>query len=134
MIVLKEKPDILGTIASALCLVHCVATPFIFIVQTCNVTCCEVAPWWWQSIDYIFLIISFFAIYWSTKSTAVKWIKPMLWLSWLLLVLIILNEKLLFFSLPDSAIYIPALALVILHLYNRKYCQCKSHKCCVKNE
>jgi hypothetical protein len=131
MISIIKKPDILGTFASSLCLIHCVATPFIFIAQSCTVTCCEATPIWWKSIDYIFLVVSFFAIYWSTKTTTINWMKPMLWLSWLGLVFIILNEKLELISLVESAIYIPAIALVILHLYNRKYCKCETEKCCV---
>jgi len=131
MISINQKPDILGTFASSLCLIHCVATPFIFIAQSCTATCCEAAPIWWKPIDYIFLVISFFAIYWSTKTTTIIWIKPMLWLSWLGLASIILNEKLELIPLAESAIYFPAIALVILHLYNRKYCKCETDKCCV---
>ena len=131
MISIKQKPDILGTLASSLCLIHCIATPFIFIAQTCAATCCDATPIWWKSIDYIFLGISFMAIYWSTKTSTNNWIKPMLWLSWFALLIVILNEKLKLFPLAEAVIYIPALALVILHLYNRKYCKCKTDKCCV---
>ncbi|MUU77106.1 MerC domain-containing protein [Winogradskyella endarachnes] len=131
MISINQKPDILGTFASSLCLIHCVATPFIFIAHSCAASCSTTAPIWWKSIDYIFLVISFFAIYWSTKTTSINWIKPMLWLSWLGLVFVILNEKLELIPLAESAIYFPAIALVILHLYNRKYCKCETDKCCV---
>ena len=37
-----------------LCLVHCIATPFIFITQACTASCCAESPIWWQSIDYVF--------------------------------------------------------------------------------
>jgi len=131
MISIKQKPDILGTIASSLCLIHCVATPFIFIAQAGAITCCDTTPVWWKSIDYIFLGISFMAIYWSTKATTNNTIKILLWVSWFALLIVILNEKLELFPLAEAAIYFPALALVILHLYNRKYCRCKTDKCCV---
>ena len=131
MISIKQKPDILVTLASSLCLIHCIATPFIFIAQSCTATCCEATPIWWKSIDYLFLVISFFAIFWSTKTTSINWIKPMLWLCWLGLAFVILNEKLELISLAESVIYIPAIGLVILHLYNRKYCKCETEKCCV---
>ncbi|WP_299665834.1 MerC domain-containing protein [uncultured Polaribacter sp.] len=132
MIILKQKSDILGTFASSLCLVHCIATPFIFVAQTSLATCCKTTANWWGFIDIFFLTISFYAIYWSTKSTTVKWIQFALWLSWCLLTIIIVNEKLALFSIPEIAIYFPAFALVILHLYNRKYCKCNVDKCCVK--
>jgi len=46
------------------------------------------------------------------------------------LFIIIMNEKMAWFSLSEQAIYFPALALIALHLYNKKYCQCNNNKCC----
>jgi len=134
MIITSQKSDYIGALASSLCLIHCVATPLIFIAQTCTITCCEATPIWWKFIDYIFLAISFFAIIWSTKTTTITWVKPMLWTSWLALVALILNENLEILPLPEIAIYVPALALVILHLYNKKYCGCVDDKCCVNEK
>ncbi|MDO6759511.1 MerC domain-containing protein [Tamlana sp. 2_MG-2023] len=132
MIVLKQKSDSIGAIASALCLIHCVATPVIFIAQSCAVACShENTPTWWGLIDYFFLIISFFAVYRSTQTTSKNWMKTALWLSLLALFMVILNEKMAWFHLVEQIIYLPAIALITLHLYNRKYCQCQSDKCCV---
>jgi len=130
MILIKQKPDTLGTLASSLCLVHCLATPFIFISQSSMAICCEATPTWWSFIDYFFLAISFFAIYWSTQTTSINWIKPLLWLSWVALGIVILNEKFSWFPLAEIAIYGPALALILLHLYNKKYCKCSTDTCC----
>lgn len=130
MIQIKQKPDLLGTYASSLCLIHCLATPFVFIAQTGVAACCTTTPEWWKFLDFIFLVISFFAIYWSTKTTTITWVKPMLWVSWFALLIVILNEKLAMFPLAEWVIYVPALALIILHLYNRKHCKCKIDTCC----
>ncbi|QDO94895.1 MerC domain-containing protein [Formosa sediminum] len=130
MIILKQKPDELGALVSTLCLIHCVATPFIFIVQSCAITACNETPIWWGVIDYFFLIISFFAIYRSAQTTTSTWIKPAFWCSWCVLFFVIINEKTTWFLIPENTIYIPALALIGLHLYNRKYCQCNTDKCC----
>ena len=78
MILIKQKPDSIGVIASTLCLIHCIATPLIFIAQSCSITHYNSVPTWWGYIDYLFLIISFFAVYRSTKITSLKWIKPAL--------------------------------------------------------
>jgi len=126
---LKTKSDTLGAISSTLCLLHCIATPFIFIVQSCSVTCCNDTPTWWRFIDYFFLVISFFAIYNATKTTTNNWIKPSLWGSWFLLFLVIVNEKLNWIPLHQNFIYFPALTLISLHTYNLKYCQCNTYKC-----
>ncbi|MEP3836917.1 MAG: MerC domain-containing protein [Algibacter sp.] len=134
MILIKKKSDILGTLSSTLCLVHCVATPFIFLAQASSTTCCDTPPNWWKLMDYVFLSISFLAIYWSTKTTSIKWIKPVLWINWVILAGIILNEKVEALHLPEALIYIPSIALVALHLYNRKYCHCNTNKCCVNEQ
>lgn len=128
---IKQKPDILGTFSSTLCLIHCVATPFLFLAQTCTPSCSNETPGWWGKIDYFFLIISFFAIYWTVKSTTINWIKPLLWLSWMLLFIIIINEKVALLPIPETLIYIPSISLITLHLYNKKYCNCNNDKCCI---
>ena len=130
MIVLKQKTDLIGAIASTLCLTHCIATPFIFIAQSCSIVCCDSAPGWWGAIDYFFLVVSFFAVYRSTQTTSSNLIKPFLWLSWSVLFIIIMNEKIAWFPLSEQAIYFPAFTLIALHLYNKKYCQCTTTKCC----
>lgn len=126
--------DILGAMSSGLCLIHCLATPFIFIAQSCTAasSCCDNAPIAWSMIDYFFIAISFFAVRWSTKTTSKNWIKYALWISWVTTFIMILNERMDIFSVPRLGFYIPALALVILHLYNRKYCQCYDDACCIQ--
>jgi len=124
------KTDQVGIIASALCMIHCLATPFLFIAKSCSATCCEAAPSWWVSLDYLFLLISFFAIYHSSKNTSSSWAKYALWISWSSLLILLINEKLQFLSVSVYTIYIPAIMLVLFHVYNLKYCQCKSDTCC----
>ena len=124
------KTDQVGIIASALCMIHCLATPFLFIAKSCSATCCEATPSWWTSLDYLFLLISFFAIYHSSKNTSSSWAKYALWISWSSLLILLINEKLQFLSVSVYTIYIPAIMLVLFHVYNLKYCQCKSDTCC----
>ena len=69
MLLIKQKSDILGTFASSLCLVHCIATPFLFLAQASAATFYSGPPVWWKSLDYVCLAISFLAIFWSTKNT-----------------------------------------------------------------
>jgi len=131
---IAQKSDALGAVTSSLCLIHCIVTPFLFIAQVHSKGCCEPVPLWWQSVDYFFLIISFFAVYRSTQTTSSTWIKPPLWGSWFLLFTVIINEKLKWLPLPEAAIYVPAFLLVILHLYNQRNCQCTTTKCCVNEK
>ena len=61
------KSDALGAIASGLCILHCLATPFFFIASACSLSCCNNAPLGWQWMDYVFLGISFIAIKYASN-------------------------------------------------------------------
>jgi len=120
----QNNSDTFGALASGLCLLHCIITPFIFIVQSSTADHVEV-PVWWGTIDIILIIISFIAVYWSGKNTTKQWVKFGLWLCWALMSFVIINEKIGLLELSESSIYAPAIGLISLHIYNRKYCKCK---------
>ncbi len=131
--ILVQKSNVLGALSSGLCLIHCVFTPFLFVAKSHSMACCSSTPSWWGIIDYLFLIISFYAIHISAKTTSKTWMKYALWFCWVLLFFIILNEHLSLIYLVEESIYIPSLSLVFLHIYNHKYCQCTNEKCCANN-
>lgn len=124
------KTDFIGAGASLLCLLHCIATPFVFIAKSCSATCCVETPLWWKIIDVAFLIISFTAIFQSATNSRSKPVVRGLWFSWFVLALIVLNEHITLKALPSYSIYIPTIALVILHFYNLKFCRCEKEVCC----
>lgn len=125
-----QKPDTIGVLASTLCVIHCLASPFIFIAHISAIGNYETSSTWWSNLDYIFLMISFLAVIYSVKNTSKSFIKLALWLSWGTLFLLIINEKIQLVSLPEIMIYITALSLALFHIYNMKYCKCKTNKCC----
>ncbi|MEM1321416.1 MAG: MerC domain-containing protein [Bacteroidota bacterium] len=127
---LNSNSDMFGAFASGLCLIHCLATPFLFVVQACSTSCCAAGPTWWSMIDYLFLGVSILAIYYSAKSTSLDWMPMALYASWVLLAILVFNESLQLLPLNHALIYLPALSLVGLHLYNRRYCQCEADRCC----
>ena len=128
-----NNSDSIGALASTLCLIHCLATPFIFVVQSCAASCCASAPAWWVFFDYLFLTISFFAILKSTKTTQSNFIKYALWSFWVLLLCLIVNESIGVLLINKNALYLVAVLLSSLHIYNLKYCQCNDNKCCINN-
>ncbi len=67
---LTSKSDFIGVAASTLCFFHCIATPLIFVAQAGSAVMEEVHPWWWGTLDIIFLVISFFAVYWSSRKSS----------------------------------------------------------------
>ncbi len=126
-----RSADLWGAAASTLCLIHCLATPFLFVAQA------EIAghhghgehPLWWGLIDVALLIVSLAAVYWAAKNSSKAWMKVALGLTWALLAFIIINEKLELIHLAEAWIYVPAVSLVGLHFYNWKYCQCEDEAC-----
>ena len=122
--------DYLGAAASGLCIIHCLLTPVLFVVQaSSSLTCSEISPGWWSAIDYLFLAVTFFAIRATTRSTTSGWIAQALYLSWAILAIVIVNESLHLLPLSPMIKYIPAGLLVTLHLYNLKYCRCEDDVC-----
>ena len=114
-------------------MVHCLATPLLFVSQVGLHNLGQHAghhSTWWSFLDIIFLVISFMAVYWAAKNTSKKWMKIALLVSFILLTLSIINEQLEVFLFGKYFIYVPAIALIGLHLYNRKYCQCDGNQCC----
>ena len=128
-----SKPDIIGASISGLCAVHCILTPFIFLAQAGTSLGHIETPLWYRTFDYVFIGVSFFAVYYAARNSAKGWVSKALWITWVVLLLGILNEAFEIMHLPEASVYIPALALAGLHLYNRRYCQCEDENCCTEN-
>lgn len=126
------KSDVIGALASGLCAIHCLATPFIFVIQSCATTgCCESGPAWWSAIDYIFIVITLFAVIHSSKHSSKPWMKYALYGTWVILTLLVVNEKFSVVPLAAWCKYAAAISMISLHLYNLKYCQCAEDSCCI---
>ena len=116
---LTYKADIIGASASLLCLIHCLATPFVFFIKTSSSLCCSETPFWWQSIDYIFLTVAFFAVvHILNNNRTKKWLKSSLVICWIGLLLVTINTTFFIFHISNLLAYAPAVLLVALHLYN----------------
>lgn len=127
---LKNKSDDLGMISSTICMIHCLLTPFLFAIKACSANgCCESSPWWWKGVDVLFLVISLFAVLKSYRDSANHLVKVALFVSWIGLAFVIINEYKHIISLSQYAIYVPAVSLIVLHYINRKYCVCQE-SCC----
>ncbi|MEM8526647.1 MAG: MerC domain-containing protein [Bacteroidota bacterium] len=133
-----KKSNFFGALASGLCLIHCVAMPLFFVAQATATHHHEDEHGhdhhdhpdmgWWGSLDFIFLALSIVAVFYSAKNTSLKWMPLALYASWAVLAFIVLNEKLHLMHLPHEAIYLPTLALIGLHIYNIRYCDCEKEE------
>jgi len=131
--IINPQSDIVGAFASGLCVVHCLLTPFLFVAQTCPISgCCEAdSPSWWSSLDYIFIGITFFAVYFSARKSSRTWVKYALYASWVVLSLLVINEKMAFAAIAEPWKYAAAFTLIGLHYYNLRYWKCEDPNCCV---
>lgn len=127
---LKQKSDLLGAAASFLCLIHCIATPFLFVAAACTESCCASAPAWWRWIDIGFLIIAFFAVFRSARKGINRVLKTGLWISWVGLAVFVTNEQLALFPVSHYFKYGSGLALITFHLLNLRHCRCQADGCC----
>ena len=125
-----QKPDTFGALASTLCLIHCLLTPLLFLSHQSINDHHHAAPVWWKNLDFLFLGISFIAVYRSTQTSSKPMMKYFLWSSWILLAGLIFNEKMGVFEIPEYVMNISAITLAVLHIYNLKYCQCDDENCC----
>jgi len=125
-----KNSDYIGASTSGLCMLHCFATPLIFLSQAAAINISPEITFLWYSLNYMFLFISFIAIYYSVKNSSNFLVKVLLYLFWLLLSALIINEGLSIFPVPELYTYISALSLSSLHIYNLKYCRCDDDECC----
>ena len=134
-LIYKQNTDLIGSVASFLCLVHCIIAPYIFLGYTVSAAIEQQVelPTWWGFIDSTLLLISIAAIYWSAKNRTSNWVKVGLYLNWVFITFLIVNEKIKLFHIAEWLIFIPAISLIVIHQYNRKYCKCRDDSCCVDN-
>ena len=91
MVLTTKNSDYIGAIAGVLCIIHCIITPLLFIVNAELAT--KQTLFFLQFIGYVFLIISFFAVYRSALNTTNYIVKVLFFLFWGALLFLILNES-----------------------------------------
>lgn len=133
----SKKSDLLGVMASGLCAVHCAITPFFFaarpLMDTAVCTsqgCCSDAPFAWAMLDYLFLVISLVAVWYSAKQTNNNWVKLLLWGGWAFFGIGLMLEAG-SFTFGKWVMYSGSAALVATHVVNYIYCPtCEEKGCC----
>lgn len=120
---LTNNSDFLGVITCSLCLLHCICTPLILISYSTLITEFTISYSWWKNLDYVFIFISFFMVFFSTKITKVKTMKYLFWFSWIILFMVIINEKLALFQLSEYITYLATIVISLLHFFNLKHCK-----------
>ncbi|TAG07515.1 MAG: MerC domain-containing protein [Cytophagia bacterium] len=111
-----DRFDFLGVISASLCAVHCVLTPFLIVVFA-------QIPWLYGA-SYVFLMISFVALFETSKHKEMNKILSFLWFCFALLAVAVIFEE--DFHWLHYLNYLASAGLIIGHILNIKYCQeCK---------
>ncbi len=119
----KLNSDFLGMLSSILCLIHCLALPFIVVFFGETLKSLEHL----EFVDWIFALISLYAAYDSLRKTQLKGLRITFIIGWLFFIfgVIFHEDKILSYSL-----HLGSLILIISHIRNymlkRKYgCEVK---------
>lgn len=121
--------DWLGAAASGLCVIHCTLTPLLFAARPMLESTLDVhahGSGFWALLDYLFLILSLAAVWYSARHTGHTGIKWILWGAWGIFAIGLLSEPF-HFSYGKWFMYAGSITLVVAHLYNHRYCK-KIHK------
>lgn len=110
----SSSSDKAGIASAVLCTIHCLIIPVFFAIKFWWADKYVLTlPDWWSKLDYLFLSISFLAVYHSATHTRFAAIKAALWVFWAALATAIVFEA----SLHWLA-YIASAGLIVTHYLN----------------
>ena len=124
-----SNSDYVGASSSGLCMLHCLFTPFLYVLHSTLIFSTELI-FFWFFLNYFFLFMSFMSIYQSSKKSLNLNVIKLLYVFWFLLTGLIVNESFEIFKIPELFTYLSAFSLICLHMYNLKFCKCKDDECC----
>jgi len=106
--------DKAGIASAVLCTIHCLVIPILFLLKFsfADSKGCLLPPWW-EQLDYVFLAVSFLAVYHSAKHAKSMKVRASLWLFWAILVIAIIFQ-----NTVHWMAYIASAGLVITHAFN----------------
>ena len=119
-----DYSDWLGAATSGLCAIHCMLTPLFFAAKpVLESTGVEHAHGLWGMLDFVFLILSLLAVWFSARHTTHSTLKWVLWFAWGVFAVGLLSES---FAFGKWLMYAGSITLVIAHIKNHRHCQqCK---------
>ena len=127
--ILNNKSDEIGVLSSTLCMLHCFATPILLVAIPSTSVIHPGNLGWWSSLELLFLGFSFVAIYSTVQRSTLRWLRISLIISGLSLCFFIFSERFELIEFSEVLVYMPAFALIALHLINIRLCRCQA-KCC----
>ncbi len=123
--------DLSGAMVSVLCMVHCMATPLLFLTMPALEATARShhEHSWWGLLDWVFLALSLIAVWYAAKYTTHRGIRFLFWIFWLVFAAGLMVEM---YGLQEQKwlMYAGSLSLAITHMVNFRYCRrCNTVKC-----
>lgn len=117
------RSDYIGMVSAILCLIHCIILPVIFALRAVDFEHDVEGHFKW---DYLFLALSFYAVYHSAKHSPSPLIKMLFWANFSVLTLCIFLENI--SEAFEYMIILASIGLVVVHFINIRHCQrCMTH-------
>jgi hypothetical protein len=113
-----KNADLIGLTSSFLCIVHCLVFPVLIALSYFSVSM-EVFEHW-HALDYIFILLSFFAVRYAVSRTAKSAMKMAFWITFLVFSAALLAHEALPWMLLVSLS--ASLVLMVLHVINYRSC------------
>ena len=114
----KLKSDYIGILSAGLCLIHCILLPIFFAMRAIDFEHEVEGIFKW---DYVFLILSFYAVYHSAKHSHSALIKKILWVFFSVLAVCVFLEGI--SEIFEYLIILVSMGLVAVHFVNLRHCQ-----------
>ncbi|MBB5284311.1 hypothetical protein HNQ92_002454 [Rhabdobacter roseus] len=115
----KTKSDLLGIASASLCVVHCLLTPILLVLAASSAG-------WWHEVSYVFLLISYYALYETSRHCTNRRILLLIGSSLLVLTASVLLED--YFEWLHEVSYLASLGLITGHILNIRYCKKCKHE------
>lgn len=106
----KSLSDYIGVLSSLLCLAHCLITPAVISFQMLYHSNSST----FEFLEYIFLFLSFVAVFFSSKNYNRNKGKLVLWLTFMIFASSIIFHD----TIPSLVSYLSSASLIMLHLLN----------------
>lgn len=120
--------DWLGAAASSICAIHCTLLPLFFVAHPIlgnTVRDYPSSQLILGMLDYVFLILSLLAVWYSARHTSHTTLKWVLWTGWVMFAFGLFSEPF-ELSFGKWLMYAGSATLVVAHIKNYRYCQkCK---------
>lgn len=110
----KHTSDFIGIFSAIVCMIHCLAAPIVLgaSAHMHEHSHLFLAPEW----NYLFLAIGLVAVWFSTKHTASKFLRYVLWLTYGVLAIAVIFET--YADYLHYVVYAASIALISAHIIN----------------